>query len=502
MSAASFMAKAGWKTIVLEKHITPGGRARQLKGEDFRFDMGPSWYWMPDVYERYFNAFGKKVSDYYTLKRLDPSYRVVWPKNENNSGKSQIASNITGSDLLQDHETDIPADLEELKKIFEQWEPGAGGKLDAFLAEARIKYETGMQNLVYKPGLSLKEYADKDTLSKVFRLDIFTSLKKHIRKYFKHPRIRQLLEFPGLFLGALPKDTPALYSLMNYADMIGGTWYPDGGMYSVVLGMYSLAQELGVEFYFEMEVTGFRIKEDNIKSVFCNSFTFEADLVINSADYNFVEQKLLPEKFRMYTSAYWEKRKMAPSCLVYYIGIDKKLKKAIHHTLFFDSSFDRHAKEIYKTKSWPDEPLFYVSVTSVTDRSVAPEGYENLFFLVPVAAGLIGDTEEMREKYFDRILERFEKHIGEKIKSSIVFKDSFAYSDFVEEYNSFKGNAYGLANTLLQTAVFKPSCKSSKINNLYFTGQLTVPGPGVPPCLISGEVVAGVANSEHLNHQP
>ena len=182
---------------------------------------------------------------------------------------------------------------------------------------------------------------------------------------------------------------------------------------------------------------------------------------------------------------------MAPSCLLYYIGLNKKLEGLTHHCLFFDTDFDVHGKEIYKTKTWPVDPLFYVSVSSLTDPTVAPEGCENLVLLIPVATGLEADTEELREQYLQKILTRFEEKTGQSVKNSIIYKRSYSVSNFIEDYNSFKGNAYGLANTLLQTAIFRPSCRSIKIKNLFYTGQLTVPGPGVPPSLISGEVVAG-----------
>ena len=480
LSAASFMAKAGWKVTVLEKHTIPGGRARQLKENGFTFDMGPSWYWMPDVFERYFASFGKKVSDYYELQRLDPSYKIIWPEGF----------------------TSIPAGMENVKKLFESWEPGAGDKLIAFLKEAEFKYNVGMKNLVYKPGLSILEFADKDFMQGLWRMDVFTSMRKHVNKYFKNERIRQLLEFPVLFLGALAKDTPALYSLMNYADIVGGTWYPKGGMFSVVEGMYKLAMELGVEFRFGEEVNGFEIQENKINEVRTKINNYAADVIIGSADYHFIEQQLLPAKYRRYSEKYWNGLQMAPSCFIFYVGLNKKLKKVNHHMLFFDSSFEQHATEIYSTKSLPDEPLFYVSVTSVSDEGVAPGGCENLFFLIPVAAGLAEDSEVTRNKYFNKIMSRFEKHIGEEVEPFIVYKSSFAYSDFINDYNSFKGNAYGLANTLMQTANLKPSIRNNKLNNLYYTGQLTVPGPGVPPSLVSGEVVAGVASSKHLIQQP
>ena len=463
------MAKAGWEVTVLEKQSTPGGRARQLKAEGFTFDMGPSWYWMPDVFERYFACFGKEVTDYYELERLDPSYRIYW----------------------KDGITDIPADYDELKKLFENIEPGSGEKLDAFLKEAAYKYEVGINKLVYKPGQSVMEFLDWDTIKGVFKLDVFTSMEKHIRKYFKHPKLRQLMEFPVLFLGALPKDTPALYSLMNYADIKLGTWYPKKGMYAVVDGMYRLAKELGVKFIFEQDVTAINVYNNQAKQVVANgTVVYDADVVVGSADYHFVETKLLPENCRTYSDKYWDKRLMAPSCLLYYVGLDKKLEGIPHHSLFFDADFDVHGSEIYTTRQWPADPLFYLSVSSVTDETVAPAGCENMVFLIPVAAGLSADTEELRERYFEKILARFEKRTGQSINNNIIYKKNYSISNFTDDYNSFKGNAYGLANTLMQTAVLRPSCRSIKIKNLFYSGQLTVPGPGVPPSLISGEVVA------------
>lgn len=468
LSAASFMAKEGWDVTVIEKNESPGGRARQLKENGFTFDMGPSFYWMPDVFDRYFARFGKKVSDYYSLQRLDPSYRIYW----------------------NDGYTDIHADLEELKRTFEELERGSAGKLDKYLAGAAYKYEVGINKLVYKPGLSILEFMDWRTIRGFFRLEVFTSIKRHIYKYFKHIKLRQVMEFPVLFLGALPENTPALYSLMNYADIKGGTWYPEKGMYSVVEGMYALAKELGVKFQFGEDVREIVIEKGIAKKVVTDKTIYEPDAVISGADYQFTEMRLLPEAYRNYKEAYWSKKMMAPSCLLYYVGLNKKLKQPVHHSLFFDVSFDRHGKEIYKEPRWPVEPLFYVSVSSATDNTVAPEGHENIVFLVPVASGLEGDSEELREGYFQKIAGRMEKHLGESILDAVVYKKTYSVSDFVHDYNSYRGNAYGLANTLMQTAIFRPSCRNKKVKNLFYTGQLTVPGPGVPPSLISGEVVA------------
>ena len=487
LSAAAFMAKAGWDVTVLEKQDTPGGRARQLVEEGFVFDMGPSWYWMPEVFERFFNSFGKKVTDYYQLKRLDPSYRVYWP----------------------DSTMDIPADYNDLKNLFEKTEPGSGAILDKFIREAAYKYDVGINKLVHKPGQSIFEFADWELVKGVIKLDVFNSIKTHVHKHFKNSKLRELLEFPVLFLGALPQDTPALYSLMNYADMKLGTWYPEGGMYKIVEAMTNLAIELGVKFYFNHEVTAIQVEDGFATKVLTKRDrslketdklfavkTFNANVVIGGADYHFIESRLLIKKYRSYSEKYWDKRILAPSCLLYYIGLNKKLTNTLHHMLFFDVSFDVHGKEIYKTPKWPTDPLFYVCAPSLTDPTTAPEGCENLFFLIPVASGLDGDTEELRDEYFEKVLKRFEDRIGQRVKDSIIYKKSYSVNNFKEDYNSFKGNAYGLANTLLQTAVLKPGLRSKKVKNLFFTGQLTVPGPGVPPSLISGEVVS----NEVLKH--
>lgn len=470
LSAATFMAKEGWDVTILEKHPIPGGRARQWSEQGFTFDMGPSWYWMPDVFEQYFAKFGRNVYDYYKLIRLDPSYRIYWD---------------------QGH-TDIPANYDELKALVESMEPGAGAQLDQFMKEAEYKYEVGINKLVYKPGQSWLEFLDMDLIKGVFRLDVFNSIKNHIQKHFKNPKIRQMMEFPVLFLGALPENTPALYSLMNYADIKLGTWYPEGGMYSVVKAMHQLAVEMGVKFSFNTEVAKIEVKDDRVHQIVTSTgVVMEADVVIGGADYHHIESKLLPASHRSYSEKWWDKKLMAPGSLLYYIGINKKLKNVPHHSLFFDVPFTSHAQDIYVHKQWPIEPLFYLSVSSQTDPTVAPEGGEALVFLIPTAAGLDGDTEALRKQYLDIILARFAQLTGEDIREHIVYCKTYAHQDFKKDYGAYKGNAYGLANTLLQTAILKPSCRSKKLKNLFYTGQLTVPGPGVPPSLISGEVVAG-----------
>ncbi|MFL5773117.1 MAG: phytoene desaturase family protein [Flavisolibacter sp.] len=468
LSSAAFLAKAGWQVTVVEKNNTAGGRARQLQEKGFTFDMGPSWYWMPDVFERFFAQFDKQVSDYYSLERLDPSYRIYW-------------------DMVT---MDVPADFEKLKVVFETIEPGSSVRLEAYLKEAFVKYKIGMQELVYKPALSFTEFLDLRLIRNALKLDVFTSMKTHISKYFKNKRLKQLMEFPVLFLGALPENTPALYSLMNYADMIGGTWYPQAGMFTIVKAMQEVAEDHGTDFYFTEEAKSIEIKKGRAVKLHTSRTVYEADVVVSAADYHFTEANLVPAAYRSYPESYWDKKILAPSCLMYYVGLNKKLDNVLHHSLFFDVPFDRHAKEIYEDPKWPGEPLFYLSVSSRTDNSVAPEGCENMVFLIPVASGLPGDSEELRQFYFEKIIKRLEKHTGQDIRDSIVFNRSYSVSDFTRDYHSYKGNAYGLANVLKQTAILRPSCRSKKIKNLFYAGQFTVPGPGVPPSLISGEVVA------------
>lgn len=468
LSAATCLAQEGYDVTILEKNSTPGGRARQFVEQGFTFDMGPSWYWMPDVFEQYFAHFGKQPSDYYDLVRLDPSYSIFFGKD----------------DIMK-----VPAKLGALYAMFEQYEPGSSANLKKFLEEAEYKYRVGMSEFVHKPSLSIMEFADWRIAASLFRLQMFSSISKSIRKLFKNEQLIQMLEFPVLFLGARPENTPAMYSLMNYADLVLGTWYPMGGMYKIIEGMVSLAEEKGVKILLDHEVRSIFVPNGHATKVITKDHEYEADVVVGGADYHHIEQDLLPKQNRQYTEQYWDKRVMAPSSLLFYLGIDKKLKNLHHHNLFFDEDFDQHAIEIYEKPQWPSKPLFYVCAPSVTDPSVAPENCENLFILIPLAPDL-EDTEAMREEYFSVVMDRLENLTGQEIRKHIIYKRSFAHNDFKNDYHAYKGNAYGLANTLLQTAFLKPRLRSTKVSNLFYTGQLTTPGPGMPPSLISGQVVA------------
>jgi len=468
LASACSLAHKGFEVTLLEKNASTGGRGRSFQQQGYTFDMGPSWYWMPEVFEQFFHRFGKKVSDYYTLQRLDPSYRVFFSD---------------GAPL------DVPAAYDKFKDMVESIEPGAAQKLDQFMAEAKIKYDVSMADFVWKPSLSVLEFAQPKLLIESFRLHLFSGFSDHAKKYFHHPKIIQLLEFPILFLGAKPSKTPAMYSMMNYADIMLGTWYPKGGMCKIAESMTQLAQELGVRIITSSSVKSIDVSQNEAHAISFDGKTEQFDAIVAAADYQHVESKLLREEHRSYSEEYWNSRVMSPSSLLFYVGVKRRVKGILHHNLFFDEPFDRHAEEIYDTPAWPENPLFYLCCTSVSDPSVAPAGKENLFILIPVATGLTS-TEEDRLKYLRMCLKRIKKHTGEDIEEEIEFVRSYAHEEFTHDYNAFKGNAYGLANTLMQTAIMKPRLKSKKVKNLFFTGQLTVPGPGVPPSIISGQIAA------------
>ena len=473
LAASCYLAQSGHDVTVFEKNPTVGGRARQLKIDGFTFDMGPSWYWMPDVFERFFADFGKKTSDYYELIKLSPAYRVYYG----------IDDFITIAD-----------NLEDILKSFEAIEKGSGALLKKFMTKAKSNYDIAIKDLVYRPGVSPLELITPQTAMKVGQF--FSNISKDVRKKFNNERLIQILEFPVLFLGAKPSDTPSFYSFMNYADFGLGTWHPKTGMFDVVRAMESLALELGVKFQTNATIEKIIVENKTAKALLVNGEMIVSDLILSGADYHHTET-LLDQEHRAYSEKYWDSRVFAPSSLLFYVGFNKKIKNISHHALFFDVDFYQHAKDIYDEPKWPKEPLFYANFPSLTDNTAAPVGMESGFFLVPLAPG-INDTEALREEYFDKIIARFEALTQQSVKNNIIFKKSFCKNDFVSEYNSYKGNAYGMANTLFQTAFLRPKLKSKKVKNLYFTGQLTVPGPGVPPALISGKLVSELINKQFL----
>ena len=470
LSAAAYLSAAGHQVQVFEKNSTVGGRARQITtDEGYIFDMGPSWYWMPDVFERFFNDFGHSVSDLYSLQLLNPSFDVVF---------------------ANQHTLSVPHNYSELSELFESLEKGSAKQLAIFMEEAKFKYDLGMKNLVYKPGLSLAEFADKDLIRGLVRLQVFSSFSRHVRKFFSHPYLLALMDFPVLFLGAMPQETPALYSLMNYAGLKLGTWYPQGGFGKVIEAITGVVTEHTGMIHLNAPVEKIIIEDNQAKELMVNGDKIPFDGIIAAADYHHVEKMLLPPAFRNYSESYWDSRTFAPSCLIYYLGVNKKIKNIRHHTLFFEEDLLQHSREIYKKPQWPAKPLFYICCPSQTDPTVAPAGHENLFLLMPLAPGL-EDSDLQREKYFAIMMDRLQRQTGEEIISHIDYKRSYCVRDFVADYHSYKGNAYGLANTLGQTALLKPKIRSKKVRNLFYAGQLTVPGPGVPPALISGKIASG-----------
>ncbi|MFX0558246.1 phytoene desaturase family protein [Maribacter sp. CXY002] len=471
LSASCYLAKAGFEVSIFEKNESIGGRASQFKKEGFTFDMGPSWYWMPDIFDKFFADFDKKASDYYHLDKLSPAYKIFF-----------------SDDIITIGDT-----MDKICSEFERIEEGSSKELRKFIAIAQENYDIAINKIVLRPGLSPLELVTKET---VLRVDqFFKTISSEVRKRFKNPKLISTLEFPVLFLGAKPSKTPSFYSFMNFADFGLGTWHPKGGMYEIIRAMGDLAQELGVKIHTNKTVDKILVENGISNGIQVEGENYMGNVVLSGADYHHSENLLEP-KYRQYSESYWNKKTFAPSSLLFYIGIDKKLQNIEHHNLFFDTDFELHAQEIYDTPKWPSNPLFYANFPSVTDTSMAPSNCETAFFLVPIAPGL-EDSSTLREHYFKVVMDRFETRTGQNIRNNIILKESFCVNDFIGRYNSYKGNAYGMANTLTQTAFLRPKLKSSKVRNLFFTGQLTVPGPGVPPALISGKLVSELIEKEN-----
>ena len=467
LSSAAFLAKKGLNVTLIEKNQEIGGRARLFKKEGYSFDMGPSWYWMPEIFENFFNEFNYEIKDLYELKKLDPGFKIIF----------------------KDQEIDLPESWEETCKLFDKYEENGANKLNNFMKDAEQKYKIGLEFLYNSPGISYSELLNPKILKNLNKLQLLTSYRDHIKKYFTNPYLINILEFPVLFLGTSAKHTPALYSLMAFSGLKQGTFYPIGGFNAVIKAMEKICLDLGVKIFTNQEVKKINIKNSKVYSILTSKKEIETDYLVASADYAHVEAKLLEKKYRNYPLKYWEKKSFSPSSLLFYLGVSKKLKKLEHHTLFFDEDIEKHSDDIYEQPIWPEKPLFYTCCPAKTESKVAPKDKENLFILIPIAAGL-KDSEKTRERYFNIVMNRLEKFCNLDIRQNIEYKKSYCINDFVEDYNAYKGNAYGLANTLMQTANLKPKIKNKKVENLFYTGQLTVPGPGVPPSIISGQLVA------------
>ena len=467
LSSAAFLAKEGYKVTVLEKNKSVGGRARLFKEKGYAFDMGPSWYWMPEIFDNFFKHFKTNTKELYTLKQLDPGFKIIF----------------------ENEEIDLPSSWEGIRNLFDKYEENGSKKLEEFMKDAEIKYNIGLEFLYNSPGISLTELFNPKILKNINKLQLLTSYRKHIKKYFTNSYLINILEFPVLFLGTSAKHTPALYSLMAYSGIKQGTFYPIGGFNAVIKSMEKICKDLGVNILTNSEAKKINIENKKAVSISTNKEKIETDFLIASADYAHVEEKLLEKKYRNYSAEYWNKKSFSPSSLLFYLGVTKKIEKLDHHTLFFDEDIEQHSDEIYDEPKWPSKPLFYTCCPSKTDPNVAPKGKENLFILIPIASGL-KDSPEIRDKYYDIVMNRLEKFCNSEIRKNVEYKKSYCINDFINDYNAFKGNAYGLANTLMQTANLKPKIINKKVRNIYYTGQLTVPGPGVPPSIISGQLVA------------
>jgi 1-hydroxy-2-isopentenylcarotenoid 3,4-desaturase len=477
LSAAALLAKQDHKVTVIEKNDHPGGRASVWKKDGFIFDMGPSWYLMPDVFENFFKIFNKKPEDYMQLTRLDPSYRVFFDK---------------------DDFVDISTDIEKNMDLFETLEPGAKEKMKQYMEKSEYEYDIAMKDFIYKDYKHLTDFFKPRLIYEGTKLHMFEKLDNYAKRYFKSEKIRKILEYTIVFLGGSPYDSPALYSLMSHVDFNMGVWFPKGGIAALAQSMHSLAVEQGAEFIFEEPVEKILVENGKAIGVKTNKNEYHADIVVVNADYAWSEMNLLDEKHQSYTNKYWEKRKIAPSAYLLYLGLDKQLKKFIHHNLYFHPSWNEHFDDIFKDPKWPVNFSYYVSCISKTDPDSAIKNGENVFVLIPVAPDL-KDTAEIREEYFDKVIEHMEELSQENIRDHIVVKRIFTHSDFTDRYNAYKGTALGLAHTLKQTAIFRPKHQSKKVKNLYYTGHYNHPGIGVPMVIISSKIVSDMIKKTYAN---
>jgi phytoene desaturase len=464
LSTACYLADAGADVTLLEKNESVGGRASRLERDGFRFDMGPSWYLMPDVFETFFSHFGRSVEDYYSLERLDPHYRIFFKDGDR---------------------MDMVPDLETNRETFESYEPGAGAKFDEYLEKSERNYRIGMEKFVYENRSSVSDFIDLDVARNAWGLSLVGSMQDHVEDYFEHPKLQQVMQYTLVFLGGAPNNTPALYNLMSHVDFNLGVYYPEDGLWGVVQGISQLAEELGVEIRTNEPVTEIKGRRGGFVVRTGTGEEYFPDLVVSDADYAHTEQELLPEEKRQFDADYWDSRTYAPSAFLLYLGVEGDVDPLAHHTLVLPTDWDHHFETIFDEPAWPDDPAYYVCVPSQTDDSVAPEGHSNLFVLVPVAAGL-DDGPDVRSAYRDAILEDLAANTGVDLRDRIVVEETFSVSDFADRYNATKGTALGLAHTLRQTALFRPPNASSEVPGLYFTGSYTTPGIGVPMCLISG----------------
>ncbi len=468
LATAALLAKQGHEVTLLEKNKQLGGRALVWKSKGFVFDMGPSWYLMPDVFDHFFAKFGTASKDLFDLKRLDPHYRVFFGNKEY---------------------VDISADMSKNNKLFEHIEPGSSIRIKGFLDKAKKDYESAIRYVLYKEFRSLKDFLDPDMLREGRKLNLLTNLDRYVKGIVSSKKLQQILMYPIVFLGGSPKKTPSFYSILSHVDFNLGVFYPMGGIYSVIKALETIAKEQGVKIVTNTSVVKILIDSGRASGVVADGKTYLADCVVSNADYAFTELSLLDKKYQTYPSSYWKKRTIAPSAFLLYLGLNKKISSLKHHTLSFAHDWENHFDQIFSNPSYPSSPSFYICAPSKTDPAVAPQGCENIFILVPISP-YIEDTDQKRKEYTDFIIGEVESLLGERIREHILVQRTFSVNDFKQEYNAYEGTALGLAHTLSQTALWRPTMKSKKVQNLYYVGQYTQPGIGMPMCLISAELVS------------
>jgi phytoene desaturase len=479
LATANILAKTGYNVTVIEQNNGPGGRMDILHEQGFTFDTGPSWYLMKDVFDQYFNLFNKQTTDYYELARLDPAYKVFFDYRQPVVVKQSYAQN---------------------KKLFETLEPGAAKKLDKYLSRAELSYRLALEHFLYNPFTKLTSVARREVLRAVpaFSGLFATNLHRYISRRFSALPIQQILEYPSVFLGASPFNTPALYQLMSYLDFKEGVFYPkSGGMYSITSALMSLGKELGVTYQFGQSVDKIVVADRRATGVRAAGKTVNADIVISNADLHFTETQLLEPEHQTYPKSYWQKRNPGPSALLLYLGVRGALPELEHHNLFFTKQWRQNFDDIYKHQTWPKQASVYVSKTTATDQSTAPKGHENVFVLVPLPPN--SQLSAAKQKaYVNHCLDQIGKQAGiTDFRDRIVYQQVRSPQWFEQRFNSWQYSALGMAHTLRQSAFLRPNVRSKKIDNLFYVGAGTQPGIGVPMCLISAQLVYKSLTSNH-----
>jgi phytoene desaturase len=471
LATAAYLAKAGLKVTVFEKNEQLGGRASMLEKDGFRFDMGPSWYLMPDIFKHAFDLLGEKIEDHLDLVKLNPSYRVYF-KDENIKP------------------VDLRSIVDEDKKIYEGLEAGSAAKLDEYLERSKYQYEVSKKDFLYGNIDSPLDFFTPRLMIEGTKLSVFQTMDKYVKRWFSSAAVQKLLQYPLVFLGNSPYNAPAIYSMMTHIDTELGVFYPKGGIYEITKALVAIGKKYGVTYHANAEAKRILVEGKQTKGIQLSSGeVINADIVVSNADLEWTDRVLLGEEQRVHSDGYWKKRVLAPSAFIAYLGIKGRVQGLEHHTLVFAKDWKENFRQIFDQPQWPTDPSFYVCTPSKTDASVAPADHENLFILVPVAAGL-DDSLEQREAYLKKILTTIEEQTGEKdLADRVVVKELFSVRDFEKRYNSYRGTALGLAHTLFQTAWFRPKTKHPKIDNLFFVGAGAQPGIGMPMVLISAELI-------------